>query len=294
MRASCIPPIEENTPSTRNSHTCVISPVSLLFFHLPFALKLSSNFRCVSRASERLTVDRVYPPSSTYETIICWWSAFTMRPRRGILDPRFLGRLSPRYMYFELETTLERPAFLPPRPPSSWWRENVRLEDTENEIFSTAVTLSLSLLLRAVFYPPPPFLLSLPTAPSPSIRSPRSAYLREIHRATQSLRRLAKVSLRLSPAGSALLLFAPLFVVRPSPSLPSRAASRRPRTDLWLINEPHPSITSSRIVDGTIGGNGGGNDRYTSKLLFILGEIFIEFYTRLRYDMLFCAYDCEN
>lgn len=140
----------------------------------------------------------------------------------------------------------------------------------------------------------PPLLLSLPTAPSPSIRSPRSAYLREIHRATQSLRRLAKVSLRLSPAGSALLLFAPLFVVRPSPSLPSRAASRRPRTDFWLINEPHPSITSSRIVDGTIGGNGGGNDRYTSKLLFILGEIFIEFYTRLRYDMLFCAYDCEN
>lgn len=101
------------------------------------------------------------------------------RPRRGIL--RFLGRLSPGYMYFELETTLERPAFLPPRPPSSWWRERTCVWRTQRTRsfppplhfhfhFSSALfsipspPLSLSLSLS----PPPP----LPLDPLPTLRVP--------------------------------------------------------------------------------------------------------------------------
>lgn len=109
-----------------------------------------------------------------------------------------LGRLSPP-IYFRAE----RP-FVPPPSSSSWW-ERTCLEDTrraENEIFSSAVTLSLSLLLHAVFYPPP---RSLPP-PRLAPFAPHAPLTREIHRATQSLRRLARY-LRLSPAGSALLLF---------------------------------------------------------------------------------------
>lgn len=185
MRASCHPNCQSKKTLRQQETVAHLCNLPRQPFILPFAIRLKTleqlSLRVSSeRASERLTVDRVYPPSSTYETIICWWSAFTMRPvaaeTRNPPIPRppltgihvFRARNDARAASF---SSTSSPVFLVER-------ENVRLEDTENEIFSTAVTLSLSLLLRAVFYPLPPpsrsLSLSLPTAPSPSRSAPHA------------------------------------------------------------------------------------------------------------------------
>lgn len=194
----------KRTPRIRetNRRQQTRTPVQSLVFYssiLPFALKTLQQLS-LRVSSERLTVDRV-TLHHTYETIICWWSAFTM-PGRGHEESSIpiLGRLSPP-IYFSSGAAARSSTS---SSSSSWW-ERTCLEDTrraENEIFSSAVTLSLSLLLHAVFYPPS---RSLPP-PRLAPFAPHAPLTCEIHRATQSLRRLARY-LRLSPAGRALLLF---------------------------------------------------------------------------------------
>lgn len=267
MRASCHPNCQSKKTLRQQETVAHLCNLPRQPFILPFAIRLKTLEQLSLRVSSERASERAPHGRSRLPSIIHVWNDHLLVVRfhdaagRG-RDEESSDSSAASHRDTCISSSKRRSSgqlffHLVPRLPGGE-RERASGGHRERDLFHRRYTFTFTSPPRCFLSPPPPS-RSLSLSPhrplSLSIRSPRSAYLREIHRATQSLRRLAKVSLRLSPAGSALLLFAPLFVVRPSPSLPSRAVSRRPRTDFWLINEPHPStpsITSSWIVDGTM------------------------------------------
>ena len=207
-----------NESSSTNSHTCAIP--RLLFFH--FAIRLKNSPTTFAACLERAPHGRSrYPPSYVWNDHLLVVRFHDTRSRpRGILDPDsrppltadiFFERSGRSFLHLVLLVFLVG--------------ENVSGGHTtgrERDLFLRRYTFTFT-------SPPRCFLSSVPlspTSPSRSIRSPRSAYLRD------------SSCDAVSPPSLPRCL---LFVRLRCPRAEQLNAFHVALADFCLINEPHPS-----------------------------------------------------